>query len=111
MDMRRLNTEEVLRAGILNITPTESKTPEYVEFYQMPYCDDDNPLSLEDIERLLRENLGIESAQYYGCWKIWKDDDGFHGELMQYRRMTEDFHGESLDYAADKAYTWFTSLD
>ena len=107
MDERRLSTGEVLRSGILNITPRERLIPNYADFHQLAL--DDEEINIDYIKVLL-EKGGIQSSQDYGCWAICKTDDGYIGELMQYRARTEEFHGYSLDDATKQAYTWYRTM-
>lgn len=64
----------------------------------------------EDLsEETLRQGLeagGLAAAMYYGCWKVWKTDAGFSGELMQYRSVTDDFEDLPLDEALERASEW-----
>lgn len=108
MDNRRLNTGEVLMSGILYRPAPDFLIPDRSGFHQVG-TDDEGTLTVERFRDLL-EAGGIESSQYYGCWAICKADDGYVGELLQYRRRTEEFHCYSLDDAAVQAMKWYVSL-
>jgi len=101
IDNRRFDTGQVLEAGILLITPPRTKCPDASKLVDV----DEEDLS----EKTLRAGLeqgGLEAPMYYGCWRIWKTDSEFSGELMQYRAMTEHFADLPIDEALEKAMEW-----
>lgn len=108
MDTRRLSTADFLRSGMMNMPAPETRVPEGIDLHDL-YLDE-NEIIPKYIKDLLAKGDGVEAAQDYGCWAVWKVNDGYDGELMQYRRITEGFCNRSLDEAADRAYTWYRSL-
>jgi len=109
MDHRRLTTAQVIRSGILDITCPDSRSPEDIDYHHLDVDDED--ITAQELRELLRHGKALEASQYYGCWKIWKDADGYEGELFQYHVITEEFYSRSLDYAVRKAYTWYYGLE
>jgi len=104
MDHKRLSTGDILDFGILERTPPKSMCPVDAVLAEVDESqfDDDS----------LRAGLiagGLEASMYYGVWKIWKDGDGFSGELMQYRVVTETLAKVSLADAVEHAYEWATN--
>jgi hypothetical protein len=91
-----------MNSGILGLPIPETKAPP-IEYEKI----DDFDHSLEDIAEALKSTNGIEASQYYGCWRIWKTEKGFSGELLQYRSVTDEFEGLSFEEALDKAEEWF----
>jgi len=101
IDDRRLNSGQVLAAGILGIAPPKTR------------CPDPGALVGVDEEDLREETLlaglnagGLDAPMYYGCWRIWKTATGFSGELMQYRAMTDQFADAAIEFALQKAQEW-----
>lgn len=100
MDKRRLDTGDVLAAGILGKPNPDAGEPK-----------DREQLAI-DIEHVLgqgrRDELErgavLHCAEYYGIPLVWKADDGsYQGRLLQYREVTESRTFESLDDALE----WF----
>lgn len=101
MDNRRFNTTQLLTLGILDLPTPKQEVPSKAK---LQHVDED------DIqEDTLRKGLligGLSASMYYGCWSIWGTDNGYSGELLQYRSVTDKFKNESLKIALEKALEW-----
>ena len=97
---RKLSTADILASNILNISPPDTKHPEinYIDYDELEYDSD-------KIHECLKIN-GVEGCMYYGVWKVWPDEKGFSGELLQYRSITDEFTGVSIDVAVEKCIEW-----
>jgi len=101
MDTRKLDTGQVLAAGVLNITAPESSVPEGFEGWSV----EEFGWSDENLRSGLEQG-GLTASMYYGCWDIWEIGDRFDGQLLQYRSVTDSFSGEDIDFALEKAIEW-----
>lgn len=105
MDNRRMNTEQVLFSGGFGLIPPPSKVPpnfvgQIVEEWEWT----------QDQLRAGLESGGLDAYMYYGCWHIWRTEENrYSGQLMQYRLVTEEFHGLSLEDALAEAIDWGTA--
>lgn len=106
MDNRRWNTGQVIAGGILNIKPPASDRPSGVDLALV----EEGEWSEESLRTGL-ENGGLNASMYYGCWSIWKTENGYSGELMQYRAVTGKFQGYSLEDALEKAEEWASGCE
>lgn len=101
IDNRKLSTADVLMSGILDREATYKTRCPNVELLARVAEDEANDL---------RDKLwsgGIEAPMYYGCWRIWRHDGKYDGELMQYRVLTDHFENASLDKALCYAEKWY----
>lgn len=101
MDCRRLDTAGVLASGILNIPAPKTSRPDGFKGESVE--------EFEWTEETLRAGLekgGLDASMYYGCWNIWKTENGYSGELLQYRNITDSFTDQSVEYALEKAQEW-----
>lgn len=57
------------------------------------------------------ENGGLSAHMNYGCWDIWKTENGYSGELLQYRDVTDKFTDKSIKYALAKAQEWASGCE
>ena len=106
MDNRRWNTGQVLKGGILNKEPPQSKLPDGAKLESVD--------ELDTTEATLRKGLesgGLRASMYYGCWKIWRTERGYSGELLQYRSVTDEFSDVTLADALEKASEWASGCD
>lgn len=101
MDERKFDTGQLLDMGILSMPNPVSKCPDRSKLIEI-----EQEESTEESLRAGLEAGGIRSCQYYGVWKIWKAEQGFSGELMQYRVVTEEFTDQSIEFALEKAEDW-----
>lgn len=99
MDSRRLDTLQVLGAGILNKPIPETDIPDEREEHR---CDIDD-LNKDVLRAALAEGKLLSLSEYYGCLSAWSDQSGHHGRLLQYRSVTSkpDFK------SADDLIKWF----
>jgi hypothetical protein len=100
MDHTKLDSGQVLAAGILNRSMPTSHCPDDA---QLQDVDEDHPEAF----RSGLEAGGLKASMYYGCWSIWKTDQGYSGELFQYRSCTEAFANQSIEHALEKAHEWY----
>lgn len=111
MDSRRLDTGQVLAAGILNRPIPKAPWPEGREDVSVhldyPGGEEwigngqlDAAVVREAVERL----AVVGCPEYYGFPKVWKADDGaYRGVLLQYRSISEDHTFATVDEAVE----WF----
>lgn len=105
MDNRRLNTSEVLFSGILEKPAPISNAPSDVKLADITY---------DWTEESIREGIekgGVTASMYYGCWKVWKTEEFYNGELLQYRSITDSFENATIEEALEKAVEWANSCD
>jgi hypothetical protein len=97
MDTRRLDSMAILNGGILNRPGPRTDIPEG----RLPV--DAREGTREDARCALDSGRLLDVPEYYGCVHAWKDDAGYHGRLLQYRKLTE-----APDFAtAEECLTWF----
>ena len=100
MDNTRLNTMGCLNAGILDRPAPDTACPKNFDRQRVNY---------EWTEESLWSGLekgGLSATMCYGCWKIWKTEKGYSGELLQYRKITDSFSDDTIEYAFKKAQEW-----
>lgn len=101
VDFTKWDSGQVIQNGVLNRTAPESRMPADAILQSL----DEEDASEEKIREMLLAG-GIRASMYYGVWKIWKDGDGYSGQLMQYRNETGRLDRVSLDEAVNTAQEW-----
>lgn len=101
MDPRRLDTMGVLASGVMGLPVPETAEPKDAEEVDADWYD---YIGRAAVEEAVEEGKVVKAANYYGIPMIWRDPEGsYRGQLLQYRRITEDETFDSLDAAVD----WF----
>src|SRR3954464_793433 len=106
IDHRKLNTAEIIGMGILAKSPPKSKIPKKIDLVEI-----DESEGLEVIRSKLEKEAGVSVSMYYGCWAIWRTEQGYFGELYQYYSRTDEFDEFDLDAAVAKAEEWFLTCN
>lgn len=101
MNDLRLDTRTIMEAGILDLTPPDTAMPNNAILNEV----DENNYTDDELEEGLI-NGGLKASMYYGCWAIWNGQNGYSGELLQYREITEFFEDQPLNIALAKARCW-----
>lgn len=101
MNEIKWNTEQCLLNGVLDRPKPKSSVPENFKGEEVKEYKWDE----ESLQKGLLKG-GLTALMYYGCWDIWKTQNGFSGELMQYRKVTDTFHDQNLKFALKKAEEW-----
>lgn len=101
MDNRKLNTRQIIDAGILGLPAPERRCPADAKLQRVG----EDEIS-ENILRAGLEGGGLTASMYYGCWDIWRTESGFSGELLQYRSVTDQFTDAPIEQALEKAAEW-----
>jgi len=101
MDERRFDTGQLLDMGILNLPLPQTRRKNSAGLIEV----DQDEYTEESLRGGL-EAVGLCASQYYGCWRIWKTDTGYSGELLQYRVVTEEFTDKDIEFALEKAEEW-----
>lgn len=101
MDNRKLNTRQIIDAGILGIKAPDRRCPADAKLQRVG----EDEIS-ENILRAGLEAGGLTASMYYGCWDIWRTESGFSGELLQYRSVTDQFTDAPIEQALEKAVEW-----
>lgn len=104
VDYTKWDTSQVIANGVLNRAAPDSRVPKDAVLQDV----DDEDGSEESIRKALLAG-GISAPMYYGVWKIWKDGDGYSGQLMQYRNETGRFDKVTLDEAVETALEWWST--
>lgn len=101
MDPRRLDTEQALAAGIINIPLPETDIPEDREDVSYDIYE---PMSADELIKALDEGKVVSCPEYYGIPNIWREaEDDYRGTLLQYRSVSE-----APQFAtAEDAVEWF----
>jgi len=97
----RLSTAEVLMFGVLDKPAVRGCRPKDFEGIEI----DEDEWTEDALLNGLKEG-GLSTSMYYGCWDIWKTEQGFSGELFQCREISESFIDKDADYAFEKAKGW-----
>jgi hypothetical protein len=85
----------------LNLPNPKRAQPEGLELAYV----DQHDISEATFSAMLQSG-GMTALQYYGCWSIWRTENGFSGELLQYRQITESFTDAPLPTALETALYW-----
>ncbi len=100
MDPSRLNTSEVLEAGILGKPAPETGEPEGRERASL-YIEE---VEEDKVAELLDAGKIVDCSEYYGIPIAWRVKEGrYRGILLQYRSVTEERDFVSAAEAAE----WF----
>jgi hypothetical protein len=95
MDQRKLDTLTMLSNGIISLPAPETDIPENRVSV--------DPRDGESAHDALETGKLLDVAEYYGCVYAWKDETGYHGRLLQYRKLTEHHDFATADVCLD----WF----
>jgi hypothetical protein len=88
MDNQRLNTTQVLAAGVMDRPIPKTEVP--FDRERVEICDDDQGMiSRKGLSRALESGRLLECCEYYGIAYAWKEGEVYRGTLLQYRLVSE----------------------
>jgi hypothetical protein len=100
VDTRRLNTGQVIAAGILNRPMPRTDIPSDREVVEIDF-----DVSPEAITEAVERGAVVVCSEYYGIPNLWKDGEVYRGCLLQYRAVTEAPVFDALEPAVE----WFSA--
>jgi hypothetical protein len=102
MDERKLNTEEILASGIMNLPTPKTEIPEN-RVAESVHTYEESEFNKKNIIAHLLNNKLVHCSEYYGVVYLWQEGNLYRGNLLQYRQLTEDETFEN----AEEAVNWF----
>ena len=105
MDERRLSTSNILSMGMLKKEPPKTDIPENRKTISSG-IGNDGWIGDGRALKVLNEGMIIETCEYYGIPRLWKEKNKYRGVLLQYCSVSEDKTFTDINEALD----WFKDV-